>query len=297
MTKPDIAEARRLADLAWPGAVRGEPNYEARSAAMLRALADELERLWSAYNEVEALGAQSAAELERLRAQVAQCRDALALAPDWQLTKQQRLIVNAARDAADSAAPAQQAGPVMLNGLTEAETSSTASVAGLAAQAAPSPTVGGAVYVSRTSLEWLLDDDRSADASITTQLFKVGDKDTVALHLQPAAQAEPVAPSGYAYRYADGLRFNGGCEVNGSRPIEAVPYFFAPPHPPAQGVGDELGPFEEWAADEAELMSLPNAWAKDRYSGDYTYAAMRVAWHAWKARAALAQAPATKEQP
>jgi len=47
-------------------------------------------------------------------------------------------------------------------------------------------------------------------------------------------QTEP-EPSGYAYRYHDFtgtgtmLRFNGGGEVNGARPIEAVPYWFAPP--------------------------------------------------------------------
>ncbi len=41
---------------------------------------------------------------------------------------------------------------------------------------------------------------------------------------------EPRAPSGYAYRYPDMgrtvIRFNNGEEVNGSRPIEAVPYWF-----------------------------------------------------------------------
>ena len=44
-------------------------------------------------------------------------------------------------------------------------------------------------------------------------------------------------PSGYAYRYRDYsggtyIKFNGGEEVNGSRPIEAVPYWFAPPSVP-----------------------------------------------------------------
>ncbi len=34
------------------------------------------------------------------------------------------------------------------------------------------------------------------------------------------------APSGYAYRYRDGIRFNNGCLVNGSKPIEAIPYYF-----------------------------------------------------------------------
>jgi hypothetical protein len=58
----------------------------------------------------------------------------------------------------------------------------------------------------------------------------------------------PVSPpSGHAYRYPDyrggtTIRFNSGCEVNGSKPIEAVPYWFAPPHhaPEAVGVTDEV---------------------------------------------------------
>ena len=37
-------------------------------------------------------------------------------------------------------------------------------------------------------------------------------------------------PSGYAYRYNDGvLRFNGGSTINGAPPIEVLPYWFAPP--------------------------------------------------------------------
>lgn len=39
-------------------------------------------------------------------------------------------------------------------------------------------------------------------------------------------------PDGYAYRYQDGayngtvIRFNNGNEVNGGKPIEAIPYYF-----------------------------------------------------------------------
>jgi hypothetical protein len=36
-------------------------------------------------------------------------------------------------------------------------------------------------------------------------------------------------PSGYAYRYADGIRFNDGRDVNGGRAIEAIPYYFGKP--------------------------------------------------------------------
>jgi len=40
---------------------------------------------------------------------------------------------------------------------------------------------------------------------------------------RPAASAEP---SGYAYRYPDGIRFNDGREVNGCKPTETLPYWF-----------------------------------------------------------------------
>lgn len=58
------------------------------------------------------------------------------------------------------------------------------------------------------------------------------------LESRARAMAEDAAPpSGYAYRYSHHggavIRFNNGGEVNGSRPIEAVPYWFAAP-PPAQ---------------------------------------------------------------
>ena len=53
-----------------------------------------------------------------------------------------------------------------------------------------------------------------------------------ALRAALAQQAEPVAPSGWAYRYPDGIRFNDGCAVNGCGPIEAIPYWFGAP--PAQ---------------------------------------------------------------
>jgi hypothetical protein len=36
-------------------------------------------------------------------------------------------------------------------------------------------------------------------------------------------------PVGWAYRYADGIRFNDGREVNGGRAIEAIPYYFGKP--------------------------------------------------------------------
>jgi len=48
--------------------------------------------------------------------------------------------------------------------------------------------------------------------------------------LRTALAAEPTKPSGYAYRYADGvLRLNDGSQFNGGWPVEAVPYWFATP--------------------------------------------------------------------
>jgi hypothetical protein len=84
-----------------------------------------------------------------------------------------------------------------------------------------------------------------------------------------AAPSEPVAPSGYAYRYHDSIRFNNGGEVNGSRPIEAVPYWFAAPPPPA---APAVAPLSELAARQqslpADLRTAMQAEAFDLYEGE-----------------------------
>lgn len=52
---------------------------------------------------------------------------------------------------------------------------------------------------------------------------------------EPMAQAQAGVPDGYAYRYPGpygGLRFNQGQDVNGSRPVEAVPYWLGKPPSP-----------------------------------------------------------------
>jgi len=62
--------------------------------------------------------------------------------------------------------------------------------------------------------------------------------------LRKALAAEQPEPSGYAYRYADGvLRLNDGSQLNGGWPVEAVPYWFAPPAavPPATHPGYVIG--------------------------------------------------------
>lgn len=51
-----------------------------------------------------------------------------------------------------------------------------------------------------------------------------------------AQQAEPVHPSGFAYRYPDGVRFNNGCEVNGCLPSEVIPYYLGKAPPKAEPV-------------------------------------------------------------
>ena len=158
MTTPDIAEARRtIVDLkAW---VQAYCNTDT---------ADTI-------NPIFALANAQAAELERLRAQVAQSADALRLmlrgtqADCGRITIPSDEAVRAAFAAlaTSPAAPAQQAEPLMLNGLTESETSATASVAGLVGERS-SP----AAWVSRDALDWIASPERTPLASIMTNLYK-----------------------------------------------------------------------------------------------------------------------------
>jgi hypothetical protein len=76
-------------------------------------------------------------------------------------------------------------------------------------------------------------------------------------------------PSGYAYRYNDGVvRFNGGSAINGAPPIEVLPYWLAPP---AAAPRPEPGPFEHfenWMVREMPPMTVvanPKWWAKRIY--------------------------------
>lgn len=78
---------------------------------------------------------------------------------------------------------------------------------------------------------------------------------------QPAASAEP---SGYAYRYLDGIRFNDGREVNGCKPTEALPYWFG----------------------AAPVAQEPVAWvsktiAYSKYISDARYRKLRPAAQRW----------------
>jgi hypothetical protein len=100
-------------------------------------------------------------------------------------------------------------------------------------------------------------------------------------------QAAAAPPHGYAYRYPGpygGIRFNGGEEVNGSRPIEAVPYWLgsppAPqpqPRPQAEPVArplsewcEDFGPVTWWKlpVEEAAWIGTPN---DDDWPGYHTH--------------------------
>jgi hypothetical protein len=70
--------------------------------------------------------------------------------------------------------------------------------------------------------------------------------------LRKALAAEQPKPSGYAYRYADGvLRLNDGSQFNGGWPVEAVPYWFAPP---------TAAPSEDIDALRQELAAVLSDW-------------------------------------
>ena len=54
-----------------------------------------------------------------------------------------------------------------------------------------------------------------------------------------SAPAPKGAPDGYAYRYPDGaIRFTSGREINGSRPVQSIPYWFGTPFPQHEVVND-----------------------------------------------------------
>lgn len=56
-------------------------------------------------------------------------------------------------------------------------------------------------------------------------------------------------PSGYAYRYqqfgGSVIRFNGGGEVNGSRPVEGIPYWLGRPPQPVLVADGHLQPSQD----------------------------------------------------
>ena len=78
----------------------------------------------------------------------------------------------------------------------------------------------------------------------------------------PAQAAEgDRQPTGYAYRYQQFgysvIRFNGGTEVNSSRPTEPIPYWLGEPPQPAPPTEGEVGDEElESVARAAEVQNM-----------------------------------------
>ncbi len=82
---------------------------------------------------------------------------------------------------------------------------------------------------------------------------------TEAIRLATPTLREPAeaSPNGYAYRYPDGyIRHTGGKEVNGSKPVQAIPYFYGrPPTAPAPpaALNEPFGNSEELQAAIARM--------------------------------------------
>jgi len=108
---------------------------------------------------------------------------------------------------------------------------------------------------------WQYKDEPSFDGNcwhdnyqVTTskQVAQFKDKNAQPLYAAPPAAAPRPEPSGYAYRYNDGvLRFNGGSTINGAPPIEVLPYWFAPP---------TAAPSEDIDALRQELAAVLSDW-------------------------------------
>jgi hypothetical protein len=70
---------------------------------------------------------------------------------------------------------------------------------------------------------------RTSDGALIGRIKLRELKELLATELE---ELEVVPPSGYAFRYPDGIRFNNGREVNGCYPSEAIPYWFSQPPAP-----------------------------------------------------------------
>ena len=98
---------------------------------------------------------------------------------------------------------------------------------------APPCAGGGEVINIKDIVKW----SREAGGSIEdpSDLLTLGNLSRFAALAQ---QAEPVPPSGYAYRYyPDTIRFNDASKVDGVWPIESIPYWFGA-HPTRQNKKD-----------------------------------------------------------
>lgn len=102
---------------------------------------------------------------------------------------------------------------------------------------------------------------------------------------QPASVAD-----GYAYSCADGfLRVNQGAPVNGGKPIDAIPFYFAPP--PAQPASVPDGWVMVPREPTVEMLRAEDSACPDRGNENRDpYAWGRASWAAFLAAAPQAKA-------
>jgi hypothetical protein len=109
-------------------------------------------------------------------------------------------------------------------------------------------------------------------------------QDKAATALRTALAAEQPKPSGYAYRYADGvLRLNDGSQFNGGWPVEAVPYWFATPALAAPRLEVTVDP--RLTPDEAAAISSALAAPRQKPEPALQVDALRYRWIAENALA------------
>ncbi len=140
-----------------------------------------------------------------------------------------------------------------------------------------------AAYGPKDSFAW-----RNADDTYKVQSLQMAWEIWLRRAALPPPIVEPVkmTPSGYAYRYPDGyIRFTNGEEINGSRPAEAVPYYFgsAPTTTPASAPSDGAADARDAALEEAAalcdeaLRKANEEWADSYSYGQSGYTAEKLA--------------------
>lgn len=112
------------------------------------------------------------------------------------------------------------------------------------------------------------------DKKLATRIGEQADELRKHIHLLVASPVEQpaAAPSGYAYRYpymgGTVIRFNNGGEVNGSHPIEAMPYWFGAPPASVAAIRDAA--LEEAAAVIADHQRKGREWIPTSLWGTLT---------------------------
>ena len=158
----------------------------------------------------------------------------------------------------------------------------------------------------RTIVEWQPPAMKDRDGNDCSMALLVGSNgvrdyfrkiaaDALAAH----ERAQPAKPDGYAYRYADGfLRFNQGAPVNGGKPIEAIPFYFAPQPAQPASVADGWVPIDErqpprntyavyWhKSDHGGFPAIADEWRDEHHRAFATH---------WHPEASLGPQPPAKE--